>query len=268
MDGMNIMAQTLENAGVVSVLLPYGSASPEYTPWIPSMCANTRKIKFMLAIRPYAITPEFAAKLFKTYYFTQLFRDRVTLNIVAGILNGDEKEYTFKHYPYDVSYIEDIDKRIDLARRWAESFRNIINDNPEHVWKAPDIYTIADSPITVDLANDFCDFAICNLHRAEYNREHLKKDVKSVIVIDPLIVEEGEKIEYLWHPTWFDENKVEDRKQRHEINGTYEEVKQQIINLALEHNTNEFLIHTDQKDISKLLKLVKELTELEPKELA
>jgi alkanesulfonate monooxygenase SsuD/methylene tetrahydromethanopterin reductase-like flavin-dependent oxidoreductase (luciferase family) len=260
--GLMEMAKTLDDAGVYSVLLPYGSTSPDYFAWLPDLIHGTKNLKFMMALRPYTFSPEYASRVFRTAY--EVHRDRVTFNVVAGALSPEEQEYSLKYYAGDPEDINTIDKRIAFTDKWTELFCRIFDEQFGPI--KPEMYTIANSPITLELANKYMDCAIYHHHRLEHNMEHGRKGLRHVIVIDPLITNDDGTcdVEYLWQPTSLEKanNNKLTRDQIHPINGTYEEVKQQLINMSLQHGITEFLVHTDQKDISKILRLVKELSTL------
>ena len=57
---------TYTTAGVKSILLPYGATGPDYLSMVPHFLENTSSIKFMMALRPYALTPEYAVKSYQT----------------------------------------------------------------------------------------------------------------------------------------------------------------------------------------------------------
>ena len=261
-DGLMDMAKTLDDAGVYSVLLPYGATSPDYFAWIPDLVRNTKSLKFMMALRPYTFTPEYASRVFRTAY--EVHGGRVTLNVVAGALSPEEQEYTLKYYIGNPEDIDTIDKRIAYADKWTQTFIRIFDEEFGPI--KPEMYTIANSPITLDFANKYFDCAIHLGHRTEYNKDNARPDLRRVLVIDPLILNDDGScdVEYLWQPTSLERanNNKLTREQHHPINGTYDEVKEQLINMAKEFGIGEFLVHTDQKDISKILKLVKDLSTL------
>lgn len=260
--GLLEMAKTLDDAGVYSVLLPYGSTSPDYFAWLPNLIHNTKSLKFMMAIRPYTFSPEYASRVFRTA--NEVHQGRVTFNIVAGALSSEEQEYSLKYYAGNPEDINTMDKRIEFTDRWAELFCKIFDEQFDSA--RPELYTIANSPVTLELANKYVDYAIYHNHRIDYNKEHGRKNLKHVIVIDPLITEDDGtcNVEYLWQPTSLERanNNKLIRDQKHPINGTYDEVKKQLIDMSDQYGGVDFLVHTDQKDISKILRLVKELSTL------
>lgn len=254
-DGLLDMAKTLDDAGIYSVLLPYGSTGRDYLVDAPAMIDSTNSLKLMIALRPYALTPEYAAKTFKT--FNYVYGKRLTLNVVAGILSPEEEKFVFKNYPGDPEVIDNIDKRIEFADNWTKKFLDIMGE------MKPEMYTIANSPRTVELGNRYCDAVIFNSGRLEYNSENVFVPSK-VLVFDPMIIDSGDspEPEYLYHSFDIERGKgnIDSKKYIHDITGTTEEVIDWINTISKKYGVTDFLIHTDQKDISKILNLVNIMT--------
>lgn len=247
------MSKTLDEHSVDSVLLPYGATDLDYFVGLSEMIRNSDGLRFMMAVRPYSISPEFLAKTFKTlsYYF----RDRVTLNVVAGALSPEEEKFVLKNYINNVSDIDTIEKRIDLSDRWTERFLEIIGP------ARPEMYTITNSPKTVALANKYFDYGITSMENLDRNVGTLNP--KMVVVIDPLIYDnKDDVVEYMYQPFDLEKGKgnLDVRTQRHPISGTIDEVCEQILDLSKKYGVDDFLIHTDQKDISKILEMISILT--------
>ena len=80
------MARTLEKSKVYSVLLTYSIWSPDYVPFLPIMIRLTKNLKFMMAFRPYTLSPEYAIRFFNT--MKQAYGDRLTFNMVVSSGNA------------------------------------------------------------------------------------------------------------------------------------------------------------------------------------
>ena len=76
------MSLVLERSKAYSVLLTFSFTSPDYLPFLPNMIRCTKNLKFMLALRPYTISPEYAIRIFNT--IKNNYGDRLTFNMVAG----------------------------------------------------------------------------------------------------------------------------------------------------------------------------------------
>jgi hypothetical protein len=137
--------------------------------------------------------------------------------------------------------------------------------------QAPISYTIANSPMTIDLANKWTDYAIINDSGLEesFLKESINKlkNTKVVLIIDPLIRETKEELDQdiAYHYQEWTPNKYEKpyvlEKREHLIRGNMEEVKQEIRDISKKYGIDDFMIVTSQKNISSLLKLMEEMSD-------
>ena len=257
------MARDLERAKAYSVLLTYSIISTDYVPFLQSMIRVSKHLKFMMAFRAYTMSPEYAIRFFNT--MNVHYKNRVTFNLVAGKMLEDEQKEVIDMYNFDESLINTVEKRIELADKWADKFFNKIGD------QAPVSYTIANSPMTIDLANKWTDYAIINdsgLKESKLKESINKlKNTKIVLIIDPLIRENKDDldsdIEYHYQ-SWATNEGLKPsiwEKREHLIRGSMEEVKQQIRDISKKYGIDDFMIVTSQKDISSLLKLMQEMSD-------
>ena len=252
------MARDLERFKVYSVLLTYAIPSTDYVPFLPSMIKVSKHLKFMMAFRAYTMSPEYAIRFFNTMDLH--YKNRVTFNLVAGKMLEDEEKEAISMYNFDESLINTVEKRIDLADKWADIFFNKMAD------RAPISYTIGNSPITLDLANKWTDYVIMHEGRLEKSIDKLK-DTKIVLTIDPLIRETKEELdsEIKYHYQEWDPNSREkpfvlEKRDCHTIRGNMEECKQQIKEISEKYGIEDFMIVTSQKDIYNILKLIEEMS--------
>jgi hypothetical protein len=253
------MARDLERARAYSVLLTYSIYSEDYVPFLSSMMKVSKRLKFMMALRSYAISPEYAIRFFST--MKKHYPDRVTFNMVAGKMLEDEEKEAIEMYNLDKSLMNTIEKRIDLLDTWANKFFNKMGD------QAPISYTIGNSPITLDLANKWTDYVIMHEDMLEEFIDKLK-NTKIVLTIDPLIRETKEELDseikyhyQEWDPHSREKPFVLEKRDCHTIRGNMEECKQQIKEISEKYGIEDFMIVTSQKDISSLLKLMEEMSD-------
>ena len=243
--GMVDMATALEDAGIISVLLPYGPGGNDFTLHLPDVFRATQKIKMMIAVGAYAVSPEYIAK---TFYSVQDYGpNRLSLNLVAGRYNDHFEEIAKKYYHLDSNLIDSHKKRVAITEKWMKNFVELIKNEPYEV----DLAVVGTSPTTIKIANLYTKYIFVP------GITEIKQITNSepILVIDPLILEDGQdesEIEY--------HNYEFNKKPEHPFKGTHNEVKEQLIDIANQFNIKNFLIHTDQKDISKLLKLVKDMS--------
>ena len=76
------LSHRLEDSGYKSVLLTFHSAQADY--FIKSAAALTpgHKLKYMLALRPYHVSPQMAAMMTRAY--SEVDKNRLIFNWVAG----------------------------------------------------------------------------------------------------------------------------------------------------------------------------------------
>ena len=118
----------------------------------------------------------------------------------------------------------------------------------------PTLYVVGQSETTIRVANTFTDYLIINHSMLNHDSMSKLTNVKPLLSIDPLIIdnpEDADKVEY--HDYRYSKNN------HHSIKGTHEEVIAQIRRISEEFEVNEFIVHTDQKDLSRIFKVIREL---------
>ena len=133
-----------------------------------------------------------------------------------------------------------------------EKFVDIIKDE-RYTTK---LMVVGSSETTIRIANNYTDYMIINGDILIDGKRGQLTNTKPILVIDPLILEDGmsdDQVEY--HDYEFL------KKPQHGIKGTYQEVAEQIIRLSNNNGIYDFMIHTDQKNINQLLRLVKDLSQ-------
>lgn len=243
------MAKELEDAGVESVLLPYGPEGYDFSMHLPDIFRDTQKIRMMLAIGAYAVTPEYVAK---TFFTAQEFgENRVDLNLVAGRYSDEFEQMAMNRFPGDKEMISSHTKRVALTEPWMDKFVEIVRNKTYTTRLA----VVGSSETTIRIANKHTDYMIINGDVIFDGKIGQLTNTKPILVIDPLILEDGmtkDKVEY--HDYKF-------KKNHHFVEGTYDQVVEQILKFYNEFGINDFMVHTDQKDITQLLRLVKDLSQ-------
>jgi len=249
LEGFIDTIKELESANVDSVLLPYGPGGNDFSLFLPDTFRQTEKIKMMIAAAAYSVTPEYLAK---TFYTAQKFGpNRISLNLVAGRYNDHFAKLAADNYPGDPEIMDDHDKRVYMTEKWMEKFVNLIKDEDYEAKLA----VVGSSDLTISVANNYTDYIIINGWMLNSGNMDKITNSKPILVLDPLILNEGQ-----------DESDVEyvdyefSNQGFHPVKGTYDQVKQEILGFAEQHGVWDIMIHTDQKDISQLLRLVKDLS--------
>lgn len=245
------MAIELDAANVKSVLLPYGPVGFDFAVFVPEALDRTNQMIMTIALPAYGVSPDYAAKLM--YTLNMSGPGRLGVNLVAGRWGdeggGPSEKIVMDHYMHDSSLIDTLEKRVAISAKWMEKFMNLMKDHPHKTHMA----VVGSSDTTIDIANKYTEYIYVDdnlLYRDQYNKI---TNAKPILIIDPLIIDNPE-----------DESKVKydvnaaPRKQHHHVKGTRDEVIRKIKELSEKYNIYDFMIHTDQEDISQLLKLVKE----------
>lgn len=242
------MAVDLEKQNIESVLMPYGPNGLDYMLHVPNMMKATEKIRFMMALPAYAVTPEYAAR---TFWSMQAHgRGRLDLNLVAGNYGEEQAKEVLSDYPGNTEHIDTHEKRVALTELWIEKFINLLKDRDFK----PVLYVVGQSDTTIRVANTYTDYLIIN--HSMLNHESMSKlsNVKPLLSIDPLIVDNPESM----HKVEYYDYKYS-KNNHHPISGTYEEVLAKIKQISEEFGINEFIVHTDQKDLTGIFRLINEL---------
>lgn len=247
--GLRQMARELEDANIVSVLLPYGPEGEDFSMYLPDIFGVSKNLKVMLALAAYAVSPEYASK---TFYTAQRFgQNRLDLNLVAGRYSDKFAQMALDKYNRSPEEIDTHEKRVSITENWMKKFSEIIKQERYETKLA----VVGSSETTIRIANEYADYLIINGWMINDGYLDKLKNTKPILVLDPLILEPGQdpsSIEYV---------EYEFKKQPiHPIQGTFEEVEKMIKDLSESHKIYDFMIHTDQKDVTKLLKLCKKIS--------
>lgn len=84
------MSKDLEDAGFDGILLPYAVDVGDYFIQVATSIKEDQKLKYIIAIRPYTISPQHLAMIIKS--LNVVASDRLWINFVSGQILDDEKE--------------------------------------------------------------------------------------------------------------------------------------------------------------------------------
>lgn len=142
----------LEDTGYKSVLLLFGTKMSDY--WIKAArTLNTsHKIKYMFAMRPYAVSPEYCYMMSKS--MNQIDPNRVMLNLVSGEFYPEEVEPTA--FDGTDMQIDEKEKRRLYTRKFVKKFLEISAHDPNR----PTILISGAAPTAVRTAKDYGDYSL------------------------------------------------------------------------------------------------------------
>jgi hypothetical protein len=257
LNGILRMAQELDGANVKSVLLPYGPGGIDFSLVIQEALQKTNQLIMTIALPGYGVSPDYAAKICET--LNRFAPGRIGVNLVAGRWgdegNGPSEKLVLDHYMHDSSLIDTLEKRVAVSAVWMDKVMALMQNHQHKTHMA----VVGSSDTTIEIANKHAEYIYVDdnlLYRDQFKKIDLSR-VKPILIIDPLIMN---------HPD--DEKNVKYdanapvRKQHHHVKGSMHDVVRQIRQLSQQFGIYDFMIHTDQADISKLLELVKEFNSI------
>ena len=268
LNGILRMAQELDGANVKSVLLPYGPGGIDFSLVIQEALQKTNNLIMTIALPAYGTSPDYAAKICET--LNRFAPERIGVNLVAGRWgdegNGPAEKIVLDHYMHDSSLIDTLEKRVAISEVWMDKVMDLMKTHQDKTHMA----VVGSSDTTIRIANKHCEYIYVDdnlLFRDQFKKIDLNR-VKPIVIIDPLIVnttDEEKNVKY-------DKN-APIRKQHHHVKGSLHDVVRQIKQISQQFGIYDFMIHTDQEDISKLLEMVKnfnsiQLPEQKPIELS
>lgn len=120
-ESLKNITEKASEAGFYSMLMTYHSRQEDF--WIKSakIIDDSIKMKMMIAIRTYAISPEYCAMMIAAS--NSLSKNKIILNVVAGDLHKDETSIA------DVIAINDLiatsQDRVAYTTKWLDKFRSL-----------------------------------------------------------------------------------------------------------------------------------------------
>jgi hypothetical protein len=151
--------------------------------WIKSAFSLNlnHKTKYMIALRPYSISPELAAMMVEA--FNEYAPNRLIFNIVAGDILKHETSVE-DVVDLDISTPE---KRTEYAGKWLEKFKKI-----KIMSKIPELAIAGISDNTLENAKKYGDFPIAMLHHYfQYPEKY--KDFKRIMISCAFVVRETQE---------------------------------------------------------------------------
>ena len=162
------LSKRLEQVGYESVLLVYHSKVPDFLVKAVRVMSEQQKLKYMVAIRTYSISPEYMAMICQS--INEIADGKILLNIVSGDIQSSETSID------DVILISDLIKttqsRIEYTDLWLNKFLNM-----EILKSKPPIVMGGHSDQTRQLA---LKYGVTHLSMINRHEEHLKS--KSPII--------------------------------------------------------------------------------------
>jgi len=121
------LSERLEISGFTGILFPYSSSGPDYFIDIAHSIDTKLKIKYMVAARPYAITPQQLVKI-KTS-MDKISRNRILINFVTGAIPDEEK--TISTIVGDINDLSSNIERLNYMEQYLIKLKEIKDILPQ-----------------------------------------------------------------------------------------------------------------------------------------
>ena len=234
------LSSELENFGYYSLLLPFHSKSPDYLIKSAAALIPGNKLKYMIALRPYHLSPQFCAMVTEGY--NQIEPNRLIFNWIAGNFDKRDDEGAQVDVLGNTEEIDTIVKRTTFLRSFVKQYNsfNLVTKKPEMVFSGFSDYTLE----TVKLFNGT---SLCMIDDYRNNLNKFNGIQNIMVSVNPIILESNDEI---------DEYKkkislVNPRSPETIIIGDRQTVKEKLIDLKNEGIT-EILLYTNMPNFSGL----------------
>lgn len=193
----------MEDAGIIGTLLTYHSKESDYFIKVARDINIHKKIKYMIAIRPHLISPEYLVRL--TQGIKEISEgDRIQINLVSGAVVDEESKIDRIVGP--ITNKSTTQERSDYLIEYIK----LLNQLPQHI--KPDYYVSATNDFTIKAASTYNDKMMIPYHKYIHEKDNLK-DKKLMIYLAPILRKTQEELDNL---TEYEGKNIEDVKFTHE----------------------------------------------------
>ena len=224
----------LDAVGYYSMLLTYHSKNYDFLTKSLLAASNDVKMKFMIAMRTYAISPEYMAMIARSY--NESFPDKLALNVLSGDLH--EEETSVEDIVMFGDKISTPSDRLPYTLEWIEKFLKISSQ-----WYTPEIMLAGHSDATRNMCNKF---GFTHMSALNMHLDHLKKPDRIInkeqLVAGAMLIRETEQEAIDFLTTHNGERSIQ-----WTIHGTAESVKKQILDLE-QAGVTDLMISKNQYD--------------------
>lgn len=182
------LSEDLEQSGFTGILFPWSSFGEDYFTHVANKIDPTKKIKYMIAIRPYTVSPQYLSRTYRS--INKISANRVLINFVSGWVYDEEKKVGGV-----LNSVNDLSSSIDRSSYLIDYIKTL-NEVKRIL---PDFY--------ISVTNEFVfDASENNKAIIPYSWYKLKKfnldPNKSMIHVSPIIRDSQEEIELLDKSNW------------------------------------------------------------------
>jgi hypothetical protein len=237
---LKTLSLELESFGYHSILLTFHSESADYLIKSAAALIPGNKLKYMIALRPYHISPQFCAMVTEGY--NQIEPNRLIFNWIAGNFDIREDEVTQVDVLGNTEEIDTIVKRTTFLRSFIQQYNsfNLVTKKPEMVFSGFSDYTLE----TVKIFNGT---SLCMIDDYRDNINKFQGIEKIMVCVNPIILESNDEVEEYKKKI----SLVNPRSTKITIIGDRETVKQKLIDLKDEGITD-ILLYTNMPNFPGL----------------
>ena len=178
----------LEECGYESVLLTFHSESPDYLIKSAAALIPGNKLKYMIALRPYHISPQFCAMITEGY--NQIEPNRLIFNWIAGDFHKRKDEGSQVNVFGNTEEIDDIMKRTIFLRNFVDQYNsfNIVTTKARMIFSGSSDYTL-------ETAKIFDGTSLCMIDDYRNNLNKFDGIKNRMVCVNPVILDSDKEIE-------------------------------------------------------------------------
>ena len=229
----------MEDAGITGNLCTYESWEPDYFTRIARDIDIHKKIKYMVAIRPHVLSPEYLVKITKS--IKEISKgDRLQINLVSGYINPED--YETNRILGTVTNKSTRQERSDYLIEYI----NLLNQLPQE--EKPDYYVSVTNDFTFKAASKHNDKMIIPYSLDIENASDLDYN-KIMIYLVPFLRKTQKELDVL---SGYNSQEIEDPK------FTYETMTN-LVNKLKDQGIKEIMFgHRNMEDIKRNIDFIKE----------
>lgn len=229
----------MEDAGITGTLLTYHSKESDYFIKVARDIDIHKKIKYMIAIRPHLISPEYLLRLIKG--IKEISKgNRLQINLVSGAIV--DEEYEMDRILGPITNKSTKEERSDYLIQYIK----LLNQLPQD--EKPDYYVSATNDFTIEAASTYNDKIMIPYHKY-INEKHNLKDKKVMVYLSPILRKTQEELDNL---IGYNVEYIED------VKFTYEEMSR-LVNKLKEEGIKEMMLSAWNKEDLKInIQFIKE----------
>lgn len=175
------LSSVLDRSLYYSVLFVYHSKENDFLTKAVRIMSKDQKIKYMIAVRTYAISPEYLSMMCRSA--NEIDNDRLMLNIVSGDIH--EEETSIIDLVGISEMVDSVEKRLDYTDQWMSKFTIMT--------PGIDIVMGGHSQKTIDLANKYNAIPLSMVNKFLMLKK--KADKKQMVCLGAIITDTEEDAE-------------------------------------------------------------------------